>query len=70
MILCVVFVVLMMFWLFGGGYVVYSGTTPSPMYFGAYTLIPWLCVAILGYVIFSGNTGTVVVRESPAEYRR
>lgn len=58
----IIFVVLMLFWLFGGGYVSYSGPNPSPMYFGAYTLIPWICVAILGYVVFSGGTHTVIVR--------
>lgn len=48
----VVWVVLMMFWLFGGGYWAYNGPNPSPIAFGAGTLIPWLCVLILGLVIF------------------
>lgn len=54
MILCVVFVVLMMFWLFGGGYYVYNGPSPNPVAFGTGTLIPWLCVAILGWILFGG----------------
>jgi uncharacterized membrane protein YozB (DUF420 family) len=54
MILIVVWVVLMLFWLFGGGYVAYDGDAFNARRFGGYTLIPWLCVAILGYVIFSG----------------
>lgn len=60
MILIVIFVVLMMFWLFGGGYVSYNGTSFNPVQFGAGYFIPWLCVAILGWVLFGG--GSVVVR--------
>ncbi len=55
MILTVVFVVLMMFWLFGGGYVAYDGPNFNARSFGGYTLIPWLCVAILGYVVLNGS---------------
>lgn len=57
MFLMVVWIFLMMFWLFGGGYVAYkdgSGTFNFPR-FGGYTLIPWLCVAIIGYKMFEGN---------------
>lgn len=54
MILCVIFVVLMMFWLFGGGYYVYNQPNANPVVFGTSTLIPWLCVAILGWVVFGG----------------
>lgn len=54
MILTVIFVVLMMFWLFGGGYAVYNGPSPNPVVFGTNTLIPWCCVAILGWVLFNG----------------
>ncbi len=57
MLLCVVFVVLMLFWLFGGGYVAYSGERFNPIVFGGGTLIPWLCCAILGYMIFGGTSG-------------
>jgi hypothetical protein len=53
MMLCVIFTVLMLFWLFYGGWSTYNGPTPNPIAFGN-TLIPWVCVAILGYVIFSG----------------
>ena len=50
MILCVIWVVLMMFWLFGGGY--YTSTQPNPnwMGWGASSLIPWVCVLILGLI--------------------
>lgn len=51
----VIFVVCMILWLFGGGWYVYSGPTPSPVAFGAGTLLPWVCVAILGFVIFGGG---------------
>lgn len=48
-------IVLMMFWLFGGGYVSYQGDRFNPVVFGGGTLIPWLCVAILGYVLFGAK---------------
>lgn len=57
--LVVIFVVLMLFWLFGGGYVAYEGDAFNARRFGGYTLIPWVCVAILGWVVFGG--GVVVV---------
>ncbi len=53
--LAVVFVVVLLLWLFGGGYWAYSGPNPNPMAFGAGTLLPWVCVAILGYVVFGGG---------------
>ena len=52
-ILLVVFVVLMMFWAFCG----YSVYEPGKHYLLGNTLIPWLCVAILGWVVFGGTTG-------------
>jgi hypothetical protein len=60
----VIWVVLMMFWLFGGGYAVYTGPSPNPVYFGTYTLIPWLCVLILGLIVFGaiGGGSTVIIR--------
>lgn len=51
MLRCVVFVVLMMFWLFFG---CYSSYIPDKPYLVGTTLIPWLCVAILGYERWSG----------------
>lgn len=53
--LCTIFVVLMLFWLFGGGYATYYGPNATPWHFGAYTLIPWICVAILGFICFNGS---------------
>jgi uncharacterized membrane protein YozB (DUF420 family) len=53
MILIVIFVVLMMFWLFAG---VSARSTPPPSWAPlASDIIPWLCVAILGWVLFSGS---------------
>lgn len=53
MILCVVFVVLMILWAFLG----YRDYTPDKR--GAIistAVIPWLCVAILGWIIFNGSS--------------
>lgn len=55
MILCVIFVVLMMFWLFGGCYMGWDPQKPGLI---GTTLIPWLCVAILGWLMFNGPVGT------------
>jgi hypothetical protein len=52
MILVVIFVVLMMFWLFFG---CYSGYDPAKPHMLGNTLIPWLCVAILGWILFGGG---------------
>jgi hypothetical protein len=52
MIWMVIWVILMMFWLFGGGYLVYTGPTPNPLAFGTGTLIPWTAVLILGLLMF------------------
>lgn len=52
MILVVIFVVLMMFWLFFGTYWGYDSAKP---YMLGNTVIPWLCVAILGWVLFGGG---------------
>ena len=60
MILTVVFVVLMLFWLFGGGFVSYEGGAFNGRHFAGYTLIPWVCVAILGYILLSGPAVVVV----------
>jgi hypothetical protein len=59
--LAIVFVVLMLFWLFFGAYLSWPATPGAPAYAPlAGTLLPWLCVAILGYAVFSG--GVVVYR--------
>lgn len=46
----VVWVVLMLFWLFAG----WQNSQPTPPVWsaGASTVIPWLCVLILGLVLF------------------
>ncbi len=50
----VVFVVLMIIWLFGGGFMYYQGPNPNtPMFLGT-TLLPWACVAILGAIVLGG----------------
>jgi hypothetical protein len=60
MFLMVLFMILMVFWLLSGGFVAYgSDNVFNGRAFGGYTLIPWCCVAILGFIIFSG--GVVVV---------
>jgi hypothetical protein len=48
----VVWVVLMILWLFGGGY--YNGTQSNPNWPGwaVSGLLPWVCVAILGAISF------------------
>ena len=50
--LMIVFVVGMMMWLFGGGFIHLGGPESNPRYFFAGTLLPWLCVACLGFYIF------------------
>jgi hypothetical protein len=57
--LAIVFIVLMMFWLFFGCWWYYE---PGRPYAVGHTIIPWLCVAILGYVVFSGGVAVVAVR--------
>ena len=52
MVWMVVFVVLMLFWLFGGGYYAYRGDVALRPYAVGNVLIPWLCVLILGLVVF------------------
>ncbi len=62
MILVVVWVVLMILWLFGGGYVHYTGPTPNTGYFVGGTIIPWLCVAIIGYLVLNWDVGPARIR--------
>lgn len=59
MILTVVFVVLLLFWLFFG---CYTGWDPNKPAILGNTIIPWLCVAILGWVVFGGGSIVVVSR--------
>ena len=61
MILCVIFVVLMILWLFGGGWTVYAAPAAATPQAWAAWLLPWVCVAILGWVVFGGGAGPVVV---------
>ncbi len=57
MVWMVVYICLMMFWLFGGGY--YAHNQPNgPFVFCSGTLIPWAAVLILGLVVFGAvSTG-------------
>lgn len=56
MIWTVIWVVLMMFWLFGYGAYAWNQPTPSLPAFGVNCLIPWACVLILGLVLFGAVT--------------
>jgi len=54
----VVFVVLMILWLVLGCWVGYGDGSPAnfrPIV--GNTLIPWVCVAILGYIVLGGPSG-------------
>jgi len=56
----VVFVVLMLFWLFFGCYSTWDAANPKGI---GTTVIPWCCVAILGYIVLAGvQVAAVVVR--------
>jgi formate-dependent nitrite reductase membrane component NrfD len=56
----VVFVVLMILALFGGGYAYRSSQQPIA-YVGGWFML-WLCVAILGYIVLTGvDVGVVRV---------
>ena len=59
MVWLVIFIVLMMFWLFFGGWYGYQYDPPRrPAAMGA-MLLPWLCVLILGLVVFGAiSAGT------------
>lgn len=54
----VIWVVLMMFWLFGVGYWSWE---PARPYVLAGVLIPWLCVLILGLLVFGAFGSAVYV---------
>jgi hypothetical protein len=49
MIWCVIWVVLMILWLFGGAYWNWDAARPVAL---GNTLIPWACVLILGLIVF------------------
>lgn len=51
-ILEVVFIVLMLIWFFIGGYISYEPLRPNTI---IGHLLPWFCVAILGYTIFGSK---------------
>lgn len=55
----VVFIVCMIVWLFGGAYWSYDAARP---YLLGNTLLPWACVAILGYILLGGGGGAAVLR--------
>lgn len=52
MIWLIIWIMLMMFWVFGGGYWYYNQPNPSPAGFGSGYLIPFLCLLIIGLVAF------------------
>lgn len=51
-VILVIWVVLMMFWLFGGSYYVYNSPNQNLVVYGTNTFIPWCCVLILGLFQF------------------
>jgi hypothetical protein len=57
----VIFIVLMMFWLVFGCYWHYDRVAPYSL---GNTIIPWLCVLILGLIVF-GAVGAPVVLVAP-----
>ena len=48
----IVFIVLMLFWLFFGCWWGYDRARPVSV---GMTIIPWLCVAILGWMVIYGG---------------
>ncbi len=60
MIWLVIWVVLMLFWLFFGSWI---GWDPAKPYGIGNTLIPWICVLILGLVVFGAiSSGPIILR--------
>jgi hypothetical protein len=53
----VIWVCLMMFWLFGGCYWTWDPARPHVL---GNTLIPWLCVLIIGLVVFGAVSPGVI----------
>ena len=62
LIALIIWIMLMILWVIGAGYVSYSGPTPNHPYFVAYGIIPWICVLILGLFVFGafGSTSNIV----------
>jgi hypothetical protein len=58
MIWCVIWTVLMIFWLLYGGYTTWDPQRPAVL---GSTLIPWACVLILGLILFGGVAGGPVL---------
>lgn len=56
----VVWVVLMILWLFGYGMWHYSVNNKSMAEFTMSCLLPWLCVLILGLVVFGALSGGAI----------
>ncbi len=52
----VIWVVLMILWLFGGCYTSWNPAAPAAL---GNTIIPWLCVLILGLIMFGAIGGVV-----------
>ncbi len=48
----VIWLVCMMFWLFGGGAYVYNRPERDMVLFGTGTLLPWICVLLAGLAAF------------------
>lgn len=67
MIWLVIWVVFVIFWLFGGGHYIYNSPNPNLMWFGTGTFIPWLCVLVVGLVAF-GVLDASAVRGSTTKY--
>ena len=53
----VIWVVFMILWLVGGGFVCYEGPAFNGRHFIGYSLIPWVCVLILGLIMFGAVSG-------------
>ncbi len=73
MIWLVIWVVFMIFWLLGAGFVSYDGGVFNGRNFLGYSFIPWVCVLILGLVVFNafgGGPAPAPVYENPPVYRR
>ena len=71
MVAIVVWIVLMILWLFFGGFVSYEADAFNARRFGGYTLIPWACVLILGLIVFGAfnQSSSTVVNTPPPERR-